>query len=203
MKKLWTQDQFPIATARGKIEIDGKAKVCAFNPDPINQLFWAQTVAAGMTVFVDQEADTIPNTSTFTVTVTNNATFSQDNGVTLTSGPNAGLLLLNVPSAPAEGQYTVNTTSGVYTFSSLDNSQSVAISYTYTNATRGKTIILTNQLMGYAPQCRMDFWNTFRGEMIGIRLNQATLGQWSFPSKLEDFWVFGNLEPLCRDAEIN
>lgn len=142
-----------------------------------------------MTVFVDQELDTIPTSSPFTITVTSAATFDVDNGVTYTTGTNAGQLLINVPSGPATGQYSVNSTTGVYTFAAVDNTRGVAISYTYVNSTRGRTITLTSQLMGYAPTCRMDFWNNFRAKMIGIRLNSCTLGSWSYPSKLEDFWV--------------
>lgn len=190
LKKLWTQSQFPIATARGKVDISGKAKIVNYDPDPVNQLFFALTAAAGMKVFVDAEADTIPATSPFTVTVTGSATFDSDNGVVFSSGTNAGQVLLNVgTSAPNASQYIVNTTSGIYTFNSADNTKGVAISYTYTNTTRGKTITLSNQLMGFAPTCRIDMWNNFRGKMLGIRLNACTLGSWSYPSKLEDFWI--------------
>lgn len=189
LKKLWTQGQLPIATARGKVEVQGKAKIVNFDPDPINQLFWAQTIAAGITIPIDQEAHNIPATSTFTINATNAATFSQDNGVSYTSGPNNGALLINVASGPTTGQYSVNATSGVYTFAAADNSLGVFISYTYTNSTRGKTITLANQQMGYAPTCRMDVWNTFRGDVYGIRLNSCTFGSWSVPSKLEDFWM--------------
>jgi len=190
LKKLWTQSQLPIATARGKIEVLGKAKIVNYDPDPINQLFWAQTIAAGMTLFVDRELQTTANVALPNVTVTNGATFDQDNGVQFTNGPNAGAVLLKVTGVPTTGQYRiVNATSGIYGFATADNSLGVAISYTYTNATRGKTITLTNQIMGYAPVCAMDVWNNFRGKVLGIRLNACTLGQWTYPSKLEDFWV--------------
>lgn len=204
LKKLWTQSQFPIATARGKVDVTGKAKIVNYDPDPVNQLFFGLTAAAGMKVFVDNEADTIPNASPFTVTVTSAATFDQDNGVVFSSGSNAGQVLLNVsPSAPNATQYSVNTTSGVYTFNSADNAKGVAISYTYTNATRGKTVTLSNQLMGYAPICRIDTWNNFRGKMLGIRLNACTLGSWSYPSKLEDFWVSDVAFDANADASNN
>jgi hypothetical protein len=188
LKKLYTQSQLPIATARGKIDVTGKAKIVNFDPDPINQLFWAQSIATGIEIPVDQEADTIPSVSTFTITVTNGATFAVDHGVSFTTGSRSGQLLLNVASAPATGQYQVNA-SGTYTFAAVDNSLGVAISYTYTNATRGKTITLTNQLMGYAPIVQMDLFANFRNKVLGIRLNACTLGSWSYPSKLEDFWM--------------
>lgn len=189
LKKLYTQGQFPIATARGKIEVNGKAKIVNYDPDPINQLFWAQTIAAGIQIPVDKELANIPGSSTFTITVTNAATFAKDNGVFYTSGAKPGQMLLRVASGPTTGQYAVNSTSGIYTFAAADNTLGVAISYTYSNSTRGKTITLNNQLMGYAPVCRVDVWNNFRNQVLGIRLNACTFGSWTYPSKLEDFWV--------------
>jgi hypothetical protein len=189
LKKLYTQGQFPIATARGKLDVTGKAKIVNYDPDPINQLFWAQTSAAGIQVPIDRELANIPAVSTFTITVANAANFAKDNGVTYTTGAKPGAVLLKVTSGPATGQYSVNSTTGVYTFAAVDNSLGVAISYTYTNATRGKTITLNNQLMGYAPVCRVDVWNNFRNQVLGIRLNACTFGSWTYPSKLEDFWV--------------
>lgn len=186
LKKLYTQSQFPIATARGKVDVTGKAKIVNYDPDPINQLFFAQSIAAGIEVVVDREQATLSSTS---YTVANGATFGQDNGVAYVNGSAAGAVFLRVTSGPNVSQYSVNTTSGVYTFAAGDNANAVAISYTYTNATRGKTITLINQLMGYAPVARVDVWNNFRGKILGIRLNACTFGQWTYPSKLEDFWV--------------
>lgn len=191
LKKLYTQSQFPIATARGKIDVAGKAKIVNYDPDPINQLFWAQSIAAGIEIPVNLEADAIPAASPFTVIVTNNATFAIDHGVSYTNGSQAGQMFLNVsPAFPTTAAtYTVNTTSGKYQFASVDNTLGVSISYTYSNATRGKTITLTNQVMGYAPTCVVDVWANFRNKLLGIRLNSCTFGSWTYPSKLEDFWM--------------
>jgi hypothetical protein len=191
LKKLYAQSQFPISSARGKIDVTGKTKIVSFEPDPINQLFWGQTAAAGMILPVDQELHVVPNTSPFSITVTNGATFDQDKGVSYSSGPNAGQLLLAVTAAPSVSvTYQVsNAANGTYLFNSTDNGVSVLISYTYSNSTRGKTITLTNQLMGYAPVVAMDLWNTFRNKVYGIRLNACTLGGWSIPTKLEDYWM--------------
>jgi hypothetical protein len=188
LKKLFTQYQMPIATARGKVDITGKCKIVDYDPDPINQLFWAQNITAGINIPVDQEIDT-PVGATPVLTVTNGATFTQNNGVYYSGGPKAGQVLLQVASAPTVGQYIVNSTTGVYTFNASDNGIAMAVSYTYSNATRGKTIQIANQTMGYAPICAVDMWGTFRSKFLGIRLNSCTFGSWSYPSKLEDFWV--------------
>ncbi len=189
LKKLFTQYQFPIAKARGKVDVSGKAKIVDYDPRTINQLFFAQTAAAGILVPIDKEKSTIPSAAAYTITVTNAATFDQDNGVFFTSGANSGMPLTKVTANVATGQYMVNSTTGVYTFAAADNSLGVAISYTYSAASRGQTITLNNQLMGYAPECKMDIWNTFRNKVLGIRLNSCVFGSWTYPSKLEDFWV--------------
>lgn len=170
------------------MDVSGRAKIVTFEADQINQLFFGQVSTVGIEVPIDRELHVIPATNTFDIVV-NSSTMTQDNGVFLTSGPSAGMGLVRVASAPAQGQYTVNVASQTYTFSALDNSQSVAISYTFADNTRGKTITITNQLMGYAPVIAMDVWNKFRNKVLGIRLNAVTVGNWTFPSKLEDFWI--------------
>jgi len=185
LKKLYTLYQLPIATARGKIDVAGKAKIVNYDPDPINQLFWAQSISAGIEVPVDQEL----STANTTYTVVNGATFAQDRGVSYATGTKAGQVLLSNTTAAAAGYYAVNTTSGQYTFNSADSTAAMYISYTYTNSTRGKTILMSSQVMGYAPVCTMDVWGTFRNKVLGIRLNACTLGQWTYPTKLEDFWM--------------
>ena len=202
LKKLWTLSQFPISKARGKVDVMGKAKLCSFEPDPLNQLFFAQTETTGMSIPVDQEQHTIPNTAAFSVTVTNSAnTPLQDNGVYINSGPFAGELLIQVSGAPGPEQY--NVSAGVYNFNSADNAQNVLISYTYTNATRGKTLQMSNQIMGYAPEFRADFWGTFRTKYFGIRLNSCVMGTWSVPTKLEDYWVADITFDASTDATNN
>lgn len=202
LKKLWTQDQFPISKARGKVDVMGKAKTVSFEPDPINQLFFAQNIAAGMCIPVDQETHQITNTgaNVFTVTVSNTTAPFQDNGVYLNSGPFAGQMMLESPTNPPPAElYFVNVSTGVYSFNATDNASNVLISYTYTNATRGKTLTMSNQLMGYAPEFRADFWGTFRNKYFGIRLNSCVMGSWSVPTKLEDYWV----SDISFDASVD
>jgi hypothetical protein len=60
LKKLWGQKQFPIAKARGKIDVTCKAKIAALNPGFLNQLYFAQTELDGITLVGDDEPGTIP-----------------------------------------------------------------------------------------------------------------------------------------------
>jgi len=185
LKKLYTLYQLPIATARGKIDVTGKAKIVNFDPDPINQLFWAQSIVAGMEIPVDEE---LANSGT-SYTVAFAANFAQDHGVIYATGAKAGQMLLNNTTAQSAGYYAINTTTGVYSFANADSAYQMYVSYTYTNSTRGKTISIPAAIMGYAPVVTMDLWGTFRNKYLGIRLNACTLGQWTYPTKLEDFWM--------------
>ena len=99
-----------------------------------------------------------------------------------------GLVFTNVPSAPVQGQYSLNLTTGVYTFNTADNGTNVNASYTYFVNT-GSTITLNNQLMGYAPELTMFLYNRFRNKYFAIQLNDVTLGLIAVPTKLEDFWL--------------
>jgi|SRR5580765_3415572 len=182
LKKLYGQNQFPVATARGKVNVDIKGKLAVFDPNMLNQLYFAQPAAAGYNLIADGEQGTV-NSAAVTVSHT---PVVEDWGVQYKS---TGQQLIKVPSAPAVGQYSgPNLTTGVYTFASGDNGNVVAISYTYAVNT-GTTITLNNQLMGYAPELAMLLYNKFRNKYLACELNDVTLGTISIPTKLEDFWI--------------
>jgi len=183
LKKLFGTKQFPVAKARGKIDVSGKAKIASFDPNMLNQLYFGQTAAAGVTTIAEDEAGTIPG-SPFQVTVTNSAQFVTDYGVIDTV---SGLQMTKVPSAPATGQYSV--AAGVYTFAAADTTKTVKISYSYTVAAVGSTITLANQSLGFAPELRMFLFSAFRTKRLGIELYSCTLGQLSLATKHEDFWM--------------
>lgn len=183
LKKLFGQYQFPVATARGKLECNIKGKLAVFDVTMLNNLYFAQTQTQGVNNIVDGEDHTV-NTAAATV---NNTPIVEDWGVIykttgqqFTYQPNAAALVV--------GEYSVNLTSGLYSFTSGDNNQKVKISYTYATNT-GSTIALENQLMGYAPELTMFLYNRFRNKYLAVELNDVTLGTISIPTKLEDFWI--------------
>jgi hypothetical protein len=186
LKKLYGQKQFPVATARGKIDIEGKAKLCVADAGLLSHLYFGLNATSGITKVSDQEGPTAIPTTPFQITVAQTATFVADWGVQFSDGTQ----LTKVASAPAAGQYSVSG-AGVYTFASADNvsAKSVLISYTYTVAGSGKSLTINNQLMGFAPEVEMFLYNNFRTNFVGIRLRDCTLGQVSFPTKQEDFWM--------------
>src|SRR5471030_2309275 len=116
VKQLYGKKQFPEAVARGKYKITGKSKFAAINGKMLNDLFFGQTMGAGMIKTALDEAASVPTTP-FTVTVSNAAQFKQDWGVRYT---NTVIPPTRVASAPVLGQYSVNTATGVYTFAAAD-----------------------------------------------------------------------------------
>lgn len=191
LKKLYGQNQMPAATARGKLDVTCKAKIAIFDLGSLNQLYFGQALTSGSAVEVtDSEPDSVPASSTYTITVSGSAAFIDDLGVTYAA---TGKPLQNVTggSLTAAGQYQVNVATGVYTFYSGDASAAVLISYTSTvTDTNMQTLTLTNRAMGYAPQFKAVAYNKFRGEYMGIQLNQCTMGSLTIASKLEDFWMY-------------
>jgi hypothetical protein len=186
LKKLYGQKQFPVAKARGKIDVSVKAKLAVLDPNMLNQLFFAQPSTAGITLVADDEAATVPSPSgPYTVTVANSTNFAADYGVRDAA---TGQQYTKVAAAPTAGQYSVSG-AGVYTFASADSGKAVLISYTYTASSRGSTTTLNNQLMGHAPEFRALLYNTFRGKFFGLDLFSCTASEIGVPTKQEDFWM--------------
>lgn len=188
LKKLFGQYQIAMATARGKLETTIKGKLAVFDPLMLNQLYFAQSTAAGYAMIVDGEAHTV-NSTTNTSTVTNTPVLTDWGVIDATTGQDF-TLMPNAAAVVSAGQYYCNTTTGVYTFSGTDGAaaRSVKMSYTY-NVNSGTTLTLSNQLMGYAPEISMFLYNKFRNKYLAVQLNDVVLGSINIPTKLEDFWV--------------
>jgi len=188
IKQLYGQKQFPEAVARGKCKISGKAKFASINGKMMNDLFFGQTMGSGMVKTALDETATVPATP-FQITVQNAATFKQDWGVRYASGINAGVPLTRVAASPAVGQYSVNTTTGIYTFSSSDTGASVQISYTFVAATTGTQLNITNQLMGFAPTIQVLLETVYNNNQFAIMLYSVVASKLSFATKQEDFII--------------
>ena len=91
-------------------------------------------------------------------------------------------------NTPVANQYTCNTSTGVYTFNTA-NGTAVNISYTWNSAASGKTISITNQLLGNAPTFQAVFTSTYNGQQMTFKLNQCMSSKLSFATKLEDWMI--------------
>src|SRR6516225_11920584 len=147
-KELYGQFQFPVAIGRGQAKISGKAKYAQILGLIYSDIFFGQTAVTGQFGIAEFEADAVPATTPFQVTVANASSYNDDLGVTYAA---TGLRFNRVTTPAAAGQYSVNFATGVYTFSSADAGLAVLISYTYNITATGQKITITNQLMGTMP----------------------------------------------------
>jgi len=185
-KELYGQYQFPVAIGRGQGKITGKAKFAQILGLLYSDIFFGQTAALGQFGIAEYEADTVPATAPFQITVSNAATYNDDLGVTYAA---SGLRFNRVTTPSAAGQYSVNLATGVYTFSSADEGQALLISYTYNLTTSGSKLTITNQLMGILPTFKATFYTTYQGKGTALRLNACAASKLSLPTKLDDWTI--------------
>lgn len=191
LKKLYGQNQFAAAKARGKIDVTCKGKIATLDPTMINQLYFGLTSSAGVQRIADLEshapaASVAPTHATAGSLITDFGVINKD----------TGLNMVKVTTTPALGQYTFTqaTTgaepiSAAYGFNASETASAVLLSYLYADSTNGVTIALSSQLMGYAPEFQALLYNNFRNKYFALQLNSCTMGSLSIPSKQEDFWI--------------
>lgn len=198
--ELDSQYQIALLVARSKLKISGKAKMGYLSGPLFNSLYFGTTSSVGTVSLAAGEAGTIPAATPWTITVANSTKFVADQGVVYAA---TGVPLTPVASAPVAGQYSV--AAGVYTFATADAGLAVQISYTYTNATAGSTIVVANPLQGVQPEFSCLVSTGYNGSGIRYMLNHCIASKLTVPSQLGkfaisefDFDVFGgaNNQPL-------
>jgi hypothetical protein len=192
-RELWGQFQFPVDIARGQGKITGKAKFARIFGAIFGDLFFGQTPAAGQLTVSENEAATVPATTPFTVTVANAANYVDDLGVFYAAGASAGNRFTRVTTPSAAGQYSVNLTTGIYTFAAADAGAALLVSYLYTISSTGKKLVLTNQFMGSTPTFKATFYTakTTQSAPAGLTLvlNACTASKLSMPTKIDDYEI--------------
>lgn len=184
IKELYGQLQVPLAVARAKAKLQGKAKLARINTGVFNNLFFGGTQTTGETIVNANFPTAIPVTP-FQVTITPPAsgTFATDLGVQYAA---TGINLVKVASAPTTGQYSL--AGAVYTFAAADTLLTIQISYSYTVAT-GQTLTYTNQLMGSSPQFQIHWQDVYQGNNCYLKLVNCISTKFTMPMKLDDFTV--------------
>ena len=76
---------------------------------------------------------------------------------------------------------------GLYTFAAADTTHQLGISYSYTSATIGKTVTLTNQYQGIATPYRLNCFDVTNGKPLGITLFAVYLNKMSWAFKADDW----------------
>jgi hypothetical protein len=189
-KELYGQFQFPVAIGRGQGKISGKAKFAQILGLLYSDIFFGSAAAVGQFGVCEYEADTVPATTPFQITVANAASYNDDLGVTYAA---TGTRFNRVTTPSSAGQYSVNFATGVYTFSAADEGQAVLISYTYDINGSGSMITLTNQPMGILPVFKATFYTTYQGKGTALRLNACAANKLSLPTRIDD-WTIEELD---------
>lgn len=187
-KELYGDKQFAVAIARGKVKVDGKFKGAKLSGRTLNSLFFGQTITDG-TMGSIREADTptvIPATPHAITPTYAPGTFVADMGVL----DAAGQPMTRVAASPATGEYSVSG-SGVYTFATADEGDSVFINYhTTISGVAAGHIAVKNLPMGYAPKFKAFMQTTFEGKRALVILHACVAAKLAmFSTKLDDFSV--------------
>ena len=186
MKELYGQNAIAAVIARGKIKIGIKAKVGVLSGLLFNALFFGQTMATGQIATSYGEAASVPASTPWQITVANAATFSADYGVSYAA---TGLPLTKVASAPTVGQYSVNSATGVYTFSTSDASAAMVFNYTYGITAVGEKFTMINPLMGAAPVFQLNLYGYNLGKPATLTFLQVVCPKLAMASKNDDFMI--------------
>lgn len=188
-KQLFGQNQYALVAARGTVKSTGKFKAAVVSGIALNALFFAGNLATGGDQWVIDEAASVPASVTYTVTVAGSATFVGDLGVKYSA---TGLPFQRVaPSAEALGKYSVNETTGVYTFNVADASAAVLITYQKTLAT-GQSIKLVNQAIGVTPTFALYYYTNLNqptAKPFVTTIYNCVSSKLSLGFKLEDFMM--------------
>lgn len=183
-KTLFGQYQFPIAAARGETKVTGKAKVGQISGALYNSLFFGATQSTGTTSIAYNEAHSVPAATPWTITVTNSVTAVEDMGVIYA---NTGVPFTPVASGPTVGQYSY--AAGVYTFATADANAAVLISYTYTTAAVGSTIVVGNPLQGVQPTFEVILSRSYNGVGERWKFFSCISSKLTLPTKMADFSI--------------
>jgi len=183
-KELYGSRQFPLAIGRGTAKITGKAQFGQFNAQAFNDIFFGESsLATGETVTIVNESATVTANA---IAVSHNSGFASDLGVSYQAN---GVILTRVAAGANAGQYACNESTGNYTFNAADNNTAMYVSYTYADAANGKSLTLTNQLLGSAPQFSVVLTETFNAKKLTLQLNACMTSQLTLATKLEDFTI--------------
>jgi len=184
VKELTGQFQAPAALARGGLKITGKAKAAKISAANFNNIFFGQTQSTGNTLIQVNEAGTVSAGGSHTVNVANNGAIT-DLGVAYAA---TGAMLIPITGSPTAGQYSVNKTTGVYSFSAADANAAVLITYSY-SSTAGTSLSLSNQLMGSGPTFSLVLSEQYQGKLLNLQLNSVIAPKLALAFKSEDFMV--------------
>lgn len=204
-KELYGQYQWPVAIARGQGKITAKAKYARILGGLYSEIFWGSPNTTSQLTVSQNEPAIVPSSpGPYTVTIGNAANFVDDLGVQYATGTGPGStsgVFRRVLTPSSAGQYSVNFTSGQYTFFSSDATLAILISYTYNISGTGTQVKITNQLLGTTPTFKTTFYQQISPgsggvKGLSVRLNACTATKLSLPTKVDD-WQLSELDIMA------
>jgi hypothetical protein len=200
IKTLMGQFKVAVDAAGAELKITGKIKFARLNVGMMNNLLFGQTLTAGAGKQISVVVNGLPEQAVIasTVTVVQAAHFLEDLGVFYASGTSAGKQLVRVASAPAVGQYSVNESTGIYTFNATDVGTSASFFYEY-SVTTLNSVAIANTLMGSLPSFEVHYQHYYVNmngvvNSAHIKLNACRGEGFDMPFKNTDFqmidWSF-------------
>jgi hypothetical protein len=186
--ELMGQNQYAEAIARGPAKIEGKAKTGKIDLKLFNNIYLGSTLdTTGFDKIIESEAASVPGSGPYTVQVTGHTGFIADLGVYYADG--TGQLTAGTVAA---GKYTVDASTGTYTFHSSDTAKALLFSYIYKPST-GNNLLITNTAMGLNPVFALYLQNgytTVSGvTYTNLRLYSCVASKITFPFKNSNFMV--------------
>jgi hypothetical protein len=192
IKELRSNLQYPDDTATVDKKATWKLGSGRFDIDLFNNMFAGEAQSTGGDAIVVQEAETIPASSPYTVTVTHSGTFDKDLGVFYATGTAAqvGQPLQRVTVSPSTGQYM--SSAGTYTFAAADAGLAVLISYGYT-VTTGTIVTVQNHEQGWSPTFEVYVAETYQELTASVpnylHLYACKANKFSLPFKRADYLI--------------
>lgn len=187
-KELYGEYEFPVEVARGKGSISLKASYAAFSAAFWNAVFFGNgELVDGHDAIAELEAAAVPSVAPFSLNAANAQTWQEDLGIYYAD--TAQQLTRSPDAAPfAAGQYVVSP-AGQYLFHADDKAKGLLLTYRYTVATAGQTLVLSNQRLGSAPDFAVHLYGKFKGRPVTFKLFRAMGAKLTFATKQEDFTI--------------
>lgn len=184
-KELFGSDsQFAKAVARGKMSISGKIKFGAITGDSIAALFFGNAMDNGKYGIFFDNVGTVIETSPIVIAPPYAGSFASAKAVFYKNSKS----LKRVPSTPAVGQYSVDESTGTYTFATGEAGNVVYICYSYTAvSTLSRKTTIKAVAMGLTPSFRLDLYTRFDGKDTVLSFNKCISKKFSFNTKMDDF----------------
>lgn len=193
-----SESKFALSNAQTGIELTGKFKYGNISGESIAGLFLGQTMNDGaFATVLDTVGHTINATYTVTIVAPNSGVYEKDLGVFYSATMSQ---LKRVDATPSLGEYTLNESTGVYVFSSLDENKKVLINFSYKASTLGKSLTVQNSAMGTTPFVRIDvLLSTADGEQILLSILKCVISKLDIASKMDDFTMIDAEFKACQD----